>query len=131
MDRFRSELVAAAALAACLTGCGGVSFKTPHDHVTFIFNGERTTIAMSGTISVQIDGVPRLSYSGPAGCAGHYFADDDADTYFRYTPSRAFLLRGNQLYTFNQPPHKLGGDIAWGHNFGSDKVTVLANCPIP
>ena len=51
--------------------------------------------------------------------------------YFRYTAKRAYLLRGNQLYTFNSPPHRAGKDIVWGHTFGDDKVTVLANCPLP
>ena len=136
MRSFRSELVGLLLAGALLGGCGGVDvdfgdFEAPHDHVTFIFNGEQTTIAMDGSVSVQIDGVPELTYSGPAGCAGHYFLDDESDVYFRYTAKRAYLLRGNQLYTFNSPPRRAGHDIAWDHNFGADKITVLANCPLP
>jgi hypothetical protein len=119
-----------------VAGCGGVNidvsgFKAPHDHATFIVNGEQTTIAMSGSVSVQIDGVPELTYSGPAGCVGHYFVDDESDLWFRYTPRRAYLLRGNQLYTFEGPPRKAGGDILWNETFGPDKITILANCPLP
>jgi hypothetical protein len=119
-----------------VAGCGGVNidvsgFKAPHDHATFIFNGEQTTIAMSGSVSVQIDGVPELSYSGPVGCAGHYFVDDESDLYFRYTAHKAYLLRYDQLYTFIGPPQKGGQDIIWNHTFGPDKITVLANCPLP
>jgi hypothetical protein len=134
--RFRSELVGVLALATLVAGCGGIDidvsgFKTPRDHVTFIINGEQTTIAQDGTVSVQIDGVPELSYSGPAGCPGHYFVDDDSELYFRYTTRRAYLLRGNQLYTFNGPPRQGGKDIVWSHTFGPDKITILANCPMP
>jgi hypothetical protein len=135
MRSFRSEFLVLLATAAALAGCGVdvdlSGIKAPHDHVTFIFNGERTTIAMDGTVSVQIDGVPELTYSGPAGCAGRYFVDDESEVYFRYTAKRAYLLRGNQLYTFNSPPRRAGNDIAWDHDFGSDKITVLANCPLP
>lgn len=132
MGRFRSELAAAVALAAFAGGCGvDANFQAPHDHVTFIINGQQTTVAMDGTVSVQIDGVPQLSYSGPAGCKGHYFVDDDSEIYFRYTAKRAFLLRGSQLYTFNEPPRRGGKDIIWSHTFGPDKITVLANCPMP
>jgi hypothetical protein len=116
-------------MAIALTGCADI--KVPDDHVTVIINGQRTTIAQDGSVSVQIDGVPELTYSGPAGCAGHYFTDGESDIYFRYTPRRAYLLRGNQLYTFNGPPRKGGEDIVWGHRFGVDKITVLANCPLP
>jgi hypothetical protein len=135
MPRFRSELAGLAALvasAALVGGCGvDVNFDTPHDHVTFIINGQQTTVAMDGTVSVQIDGVPELSYSGPAGCAGHYFVDDDSEIYFRYTAKRAYLLRGSRLYTFNEPPRRGGKDIVWSHTFGPDKITILANCPLP
>ncbi len=128
--------VTAALATATLAGCGGINvdvsgFHTPHDHVTFIVNGQQETVAMSGSISVQIDGVPEVSYSGAAGCPGHYFADDEADVYFRYTARRAYLLRGNQLYTFNGPPRQGGKDIIWNHTFGPDKITILANCPMP
>jgi hypothetical protein len=129
MRRFRFELSVLVSVVA-LAGCSA-DFETPHDHITFIFNGEQTTIAMDGTVSVQIDGVPELSYSGPAGCAGRYFLDDDSDVYFRWTSKRAYLLRGNQLYTFNEPPHRFGRDIGWSHTFGPDKITILANCPPP
>jgi hypothetical protein len=129
MGRFRSELVGAVVLAGALVGCADL--EVPKDHVTVIVNGNQTTIAQDGSVAVQIDGVPQLSYSGPAGCAGHYFTDGESDLYFRYTPRRAFLLDGNQLYTFNEPPRQGGKDIVWAHDFGGDKVTVLANCPLP
>jgi hypothetical protein len=133
---FRSELIATLVAAAALAGCGDIDidvsgFETPRDHVTFIINGEQSTVAMSGSVSVQIDGVPELTYSGSAGCAGHYFVDDEADTYFRYTARRAYLLRGTQLYTFQGPPRRGGKDIIWSHTFGPDKITILANCPLP
>jgi hypothetical protein len=127
---------ATAALTLAVAGCGGVDidvsgFETPHDHATFIVNGEQTTIAMSGSVSVQIDGVPELTYSGPVGCAGHYFVDDESDLYFRYTARRAYLLRYDQLYTFRGPPRQGGKDIVWNQAFGPDKITILANCPLP
>jgi hypothetical protein len=136
MRGWTSGVATAALTCVALVGCGGVNidvsgFKAPHDHATFIVNGERTTIAMSGSVSVQIDGVPELTYSGPVGCAGHYFVDDESDLYFRYSPRRAYLLRYDQLYTFQGPPIKAGGDIVWNQSFGSDKITVLANCPMP
>jgi hypothetical protein len=131
-----AKAAAAAWVCAALAGCGGINvdlsgFKTPHDHVTFIINGQQETVAMSGSVSVQIDGVPELTYSGASGCPGHYFTDDEADIYFRYTAHRAYLLRGNQLYTFQGPPRRGGDDIVWSHTFGPDKITILANCPLP
>ena len=91
MPRFRSELIAALAAASlAVGGCGGL--EVPSDHLTVIINGEQTTIATAGTISVEIDGAPELNYSGPAGCEGRYFADGEQN-YFRYTARRAYLLR--------------------------------------
>ena len=128
MRRFRSELVAAAVAAFALGGCADV--EVPRDHLTVIVNGEQTTIATAGTISVEIDGAPELNYSGPAGCKGRYFADGEQN-YFRYTSRRAYLLHGDQLYTFAEPPRQLGENIVWSRTFGPDEVTVLANCPLP
>ncbi len=129
MPRFRSELIAAAVAASlAVGGCGGL--EVPSDHLTVIINGEQTTIATAGTISVEIDGAPELNYSGPAGCEGRYFADGEQN-YFRYTARRAYLLAGDQLYRFDEPPRQLGENIAWSRTFGPDKVTVLANCPLP
>lgn len=129
MRRCRSELLWVALAAAVLGGCANV--EAPRDHLTVIVNGAQTTIAMAGTISVEIDGAPELTYSGPAGCAGRYFADAEGETYFRYTARRAYLLRGSRLYRFEESPRPLGVNIAWSHTFGPDKVTVLANCPLP
>lgn len=129
MRDFRSEL-GMVVLALTLGGCSA-DFEARHDHVTVIFNGERTTVAMEGSVSVEIGGVPELSYSGPAGCPGRYFVDDESDIYFRWDAKRAYLLRGNQLYTFDESPRDAGSDIAWSHTFSGDKITVLANCPLP
>ena len=128
MRTFRSELAAALVLAVLLAGCAGI--ETPSDHATFIVNGEESSVAMDGTVSVSIPGAPELTYSGAAGCEGRYFTDGE-ETYFRYTARRAFLLAGTQLYTFNEPPRQLGENIVWSHTFGPDKVTVLANCELP
>jgi hypothetical protein len=129
MTRFRSELAALACAAFVLGGCADV--EVPSDHVTVIVNGQQTSIAQSGSVSVEIDGAPELDYSGPAGCEGRYFADGESGIYFRYTPRRAHLLRGDRLYTFAEPPRQSAELIVWSHTFGPDKVTVLANCPLP
>jgi len=123
----------ALAAAATLAGCGvpDIDFDVPHDRATFIVNGQRTTVAQSGSISVQIGGVPELSYDGPLGCRGRYFADDDSELYFRYGPRTAYLLDGNQLFTFSGPPARASGGLVWSHRFGPDRVTVLVNCPPP
>lgn len=129
MRRFRSELVLAAAAALVLGGCGDV--EVPRDRLTVIINGESTTVAQTGTVSVEIPDAPELDYSGPAGCAGRYFADSEGLTFFRYSPRRAFLLAGDQLYRFEEAPRQLGENIVWSRTFDADDVTVLANCPLP
>src|SRR4051794_8045356 len=130
MGRFRSELLVAGA-ALALTGCGGVDinipdFDPPHDRMTVIVDGQRSMIAQSGSVQVQIGGVPQLSYSGPLGCKGQYFTDSESDVYFRYTARKAYLLRYSTLYTFAGPPHKAGGQLIWSDDFGDHKITVLA-----
>jgi hypothetical protein len=125
---------AAATLAAlALAGCGvpDIELDAPQDRATFIVNGQRTTIAQAGRISVQIGGVPELSYDGPLGCEGQYFADDDPELYFRYGPRVAHLLDGNRLYEFSGPPARSSDGLVWSHTFGRDRVTVLVNCPPP
>ena len=129
MPRFRSEVIAAAFALLALGGCASV--EVPRDRVTFIVNGEGTTVAMTGTISVAIQGVPELTYSGPTGCAGQYFADPESDVYFRYTARRAYLLRASRLYRFEGPPRRRGELIIWSHTFGADRISILANCPLP
>lgn len=136
--RFRSELIAAIATALALGGCGvdvpdipDLAGSAPHDRMTVIFNGQRTTIAQSGSISVQIGGVPELSYDGPLGCKGGYFTDSESDLYFRYDAKRAFLLRYDTLYRFDGPPARAGGQLVWNRSFDGDRITVLANCPAP
>jgi len=136
MGPFRSDLIAAGAVAAIgLAGCGGVSidipdFEAPHDRMTLIVDGQRTTVAQSGSVQVQIGGVPQLSYSGPLGCKGRYFTDSDAEIYFKYDAHRAYLLRNSTLYRFGKP-HRAGGQLIWSDDFGGTKVTVLVNCPPP
>ena len=136
MARFRSELAAVAVVAAlALGGCGGgdiaiPDFEAPHDRMTVIVDGQRTTIAQSGSVQVEISGVPELSYSGRLGCRGQYFTDSESDIYFRYGPRRAYLLRYDTLYRFGEP-HRAGGQLIWSDDFGGSKVTVLVNCPPP
>ena len=124
-------IVAAAVVAGC--GVPEVDFDidAPDDRITVIFDGERTTIAQSGSVSVQIDGVPELSYSGALGCRGRYFTDSESDLYFRYSARDAYLLRYDRLYRFAGGPRRAGGRLIWSHAFDGDQVTVLANCPPP
>jgi len=129
MRRFRFELVVVAAGALALGGCGDV--EVPRDRLTVIVNGESTTIAQAGSVSVEIEGAPGLNYSGPAGCAGRYFTDAEGQTFFRYTGRRALLLDGDQLYRFDGPPREVPPNIVWHRTFGPDRVTVLANCERP
>ena len=128
--RFLSRFGAIAALA--LAGCGGIDidFEAPRDRMTVIVDGQRTTIAQSGSVDVQIDGVPELSYSGPLGCKGRYFTDSESDLYFRYDARRAYLLRYDTLFRLGKP-HRAGGQLIWSDAFGETKVTVLVNCPPP
>ena len=126
MPRFRSEVIAPALAVLVLGGCASV--EVPDDRVTFIVNGQGTSVAMTGSISVAIQGVPELTYSGPSGCAGQYFADPESDVYFRYTARRAYFLRGSRLYTFEGPPRRRGDLIVWSHTFGADRISILANC---
>lgn len=74
MSRFRSELAIVLAAGTTLAGCG---FTAPHDKLTVIFNGERATVAQSGTIKAEFGDVPELNYEGPIGCQGHYFDSGD------------------------------------------------------
>ena len=134
MGRSRSELLAVGA-ALALAGCGGVDIdipdiEAPHDRMTVIVDGQRTTVAQSGSVQVQIGGVPELSYSGPLGCKGQYFTDSDSDIYFRYGARRAYLLQHSTLYRFG-PPRRAGGQLVWNNDFDGTKVTVLVNCPPP
>jgi hypothetical protein len=131
MSRFRSELAIVLAAATTLAGCG---FTAPHDKLTVIFNGERTTVAQSGTIKAEFGDLPELNYEGPIGCQGRYFDSGDAsdqDFTFRYSAREALLLRGNTLYRFHGPPRRVAGEIVWNHTFGGDRISVLANCPMP
>ena len=134
----RPSLFAAFATAAALVcGCGPdvdisiPSFSAPHDYLTLIFNGQRTTVAQSGSVSVQISGAPELNYDGPLGCKGRYFTDSDGDFYFHWGPQSAALLRYDTLYRFDGPPHSAGGQLIWNQDFGGDRITLLANCPPP
>ncbi|MDX6583123.1 MAG: hypothetical protein QOI10_2307 [Solirubrobacterales bacterium] len=142
MARFLSEVapvtgaLSFVAAVLALAGCGGVDinipdFHAPHDRATFIVDGERTTVAQSGSVSVQIGGVPELSYSGPLGCRGRYFTDDESDLYFRYSARDAYLLRYDTLYRFAGPPHHAAGQLVWSNDFGDHKISVLTNCPPP
>ena len=121
--------------ALAVAGCGGVDIdipdiEVPDDRMTLIVDGQRTTVAQSGSVEVQIGGVPELSYDGPLGCKGRYFTDSDADIYFRYDARRAYLLRYSTLYRFG-PPRRAGGQLIWTDDFDGTKVTVLVNCPPP
>ena len=136
--RFRSELIAALIAAVAIAGCGidvpdipDIAGSAPHDRMTVIFNGQRTTIAQSGSVAVQISGAPELDYDGPLGCKGGYFTDSESDLYFRYDAKRAYLLRYNTLYRFDGPPQRAGGQLVWNRSFDGDRVTVLANCRPP
>jgi hypothetical protein len=132
MGRFRSRALAAAA-ALAIAGCGGIDipdFEAPHDRMTVIVDGQRTTIAQSGSVDVQIDGVPEVSYSGPLGCPGQYFTDSESDIYFRYDAHEAYLLDVDRLYRFGKP-RRVAGQLAWSDDFDGAKVTVLVNCPPP
>ena len=75
--------------------------------------------------------MPELSYDGPLGCEGRYFADHESGYYFGYGPRAAHLLAGNRLYTFAMAPGRSSDGLAWSHTFGRDRVTVLVNCPPP
>ena len=134
MGRFRSEFLAVLA-ALALAGCGGLDIdlpdiEAPRDRMTVIVDGQRTTVAQSGSVQVQIGGVPELSYSGPLGCKGQYFTDSDSDIYFRYDARRAYLLRQSRLYRFG-PPRRAAGQLVWNDGFDGTKVTTLVNCPPP
>jgi hypothetical protein len=134
MARFRSDRLAVCA-ALTFAGCGGVDielpdFDAPRDRMTVIVDGQRTTVAQSGSVDVRIDGVPELSYSGPLGCKGRYFTDSESDVYFRYDARRAHLLRLSTLYRFGAP-RRVAGQLAWNGDFDGSEVSVLVNCPQP
>ena len=132
---FSKPITALAAAAVLLCGCGPdisiPSFSAPHDHLTLIYNGQRTTVAQSGSVSVQISGAPELDYDGPLGCKGRYFTDSDGEFYFHWGPRSAVLLRYDTLYRFAGPPHRGSGQLIWNQDFGGDRITLLANCPPP
>ena len=122
------------ALAALVGGCGvdvdvpDVGFDAPHDRATFIVDGQRTTIAQSGSATVSIGGAPQLDHDGPIGCRGRYFTSDDPELYFHWTGEHAYLLRYSTLYRFGAP-HRSGGRLVWNRDFGGHEITVIANCP--
>jgi hypothetical protein len=130
-------------LALALGGCGGV----PSIHVpsipdisksggaTFIIDGNTFQVSQSGSIQADFGHPNPLTYSGPDGCAGHYFSADyteDIEVFFRYSKKAAYLLIDNgaePVYRFG-PPVRTGSRLAFTDPTPHDrKITVVVNCP--
>jgi hypothetical protein len=130
-------------LALAVGGCGGV----PSIHVpsipdisktggaTFIIDGNSFQVSQSGSIQADFGHPNPLTYSGPDGCAGHYFTADyteDIQVFFRYSKKRAFLLidnGGSPVYRFGPPIHT-GNRLTFSNPTPSDRrITVIVTCP--
>jgi hypothetical protein len=129
-----------------LAGCG-TDVKTPSvpafpapggahgDTATFLIDGQRVSITQSGTVSVRIDGVPQVSYSGPLGCKGRYFTGhltEHIEFFFHYSAHGAWLFVNNgALYHFPGPPKRSHGGLTWAKTLGGRHQVVTVGCPMP
>jgi hypothetical protein len=126
-----------------LAGCGGVpSIKIPSipdvsksGGASFDIDGNTFQVSQSGSIQADFGKSVPLTYSGPDGCAGHYFTADyteDIQVFFRYFPKRAYLLIDNgaePVYVFG-PPLRHGHTLIYSNARPRDrKITVTVTCP--
>ena len=125
--------------AVVLAGCGvtpDITIPTfpkfpeaTGDQATFVIDDRPITVRQSG--SIEVTSVPQLTYSGPLGCRGHYFTGhftEHIQMLFRYSSHDAWLLIGQDLYHFEQPPMRRHGQLAWSHRFDDRHIAVLVNC---
>jgi hypothetical protein len=134
-------LVAVAGLA--LAGCGGVpGFSVPSipdisktGGASFDIDGNTFQVSQSGSIQADFGRGNPLTYSGPDGCAGHYFTADyteNIEVFFRYSKKGAYLLIDNgaePVYRFG-PPLRRGKELIFNNGRSADRrITVLIKCP--
>jgi hypothetical protein len=142
---FRCALIPLTLAILVLSGCGAGSvvpdisvpdFPEPGGgSATFDINGVTFTVAQTGTIQADFPESRQLTYSGPRGCAGHYFNGeytDNIDVYFRYFKNDAYLLIDNgpePIYHFG-PPQRHGHVLLFSNPDRPDRaITVAVNCP--
>ena len=91
-------------------------------------------------VTEAIVGHPELSYSGPAGCRGQFFAGDGTVAnpsaglvdWFRYGARDAYLVRfGGQIYHFPSAPRIRHRELLFEHDFGPEQISVTISCPPP
>jgi hypothetical protein len=136
------SLIAVALAALALAGCGGVpGIKVPSipdiskmGGASFDIDGNTFQVSQSGSIQADFGPNP-LTYSGPDGCAGHYFTADyteNIEVFFRYSKKGAYLLIDNgaePIYRFG-PPTRHGNQQIFANATPRDRrITVLINCP--
>ena len=141
--RLRRALIALFLAALALSGCGGVpDIKIPSipdisktGGASFDIDGNPFQVSQSGSIQADFGHPNPLTYSGPDGCAGHYFTADyteDIQVFFRYSKKGAYLLIDNgaePVYRFG-PPVRSGSKLVFGNATPRDRqITVLVNCP--
>jgi hypothetical protein len=132
-------------VTAVIAGCGATpsidipSIPTFPDvsksgGASFDIDGNTFQVSQSGSIHTDFGRNP-LSYSGPDGCAGHYFSADyteDIQVFFRYFRDRAYLLIDNgsgTIYVFG-PPKQRGKTLVFSNAAPRDrKITVTVTCP--
>ena len=141
--RFRRASIAAALAVLVLYGCGSV----PSIHIpsvpdisksggaSFTIDGNTFQVSQSGSIQADFGHPNPLTYSGPDGCAGHYFTADyteNIEVFFRYFSNRAYLLIDNgaePVYVFGRPLRH-GHTLIYANAKPADrKITVTVICP--
>jgi hypothetical protein len=141
----RHALVALTLAVLVISGCGAGSVSVPSISIpdvsapgggsaTFNINGVTFTVAQTGTIQADFPESKQLTYSGPRGCAGHYFNGEyteNIDVYFRYFKNDAYLLIDNgpePVYHFG-PPQRRGHVLLFSNPDRADRaITVAVNC---
>lgn len=138
--RGRRALGAVAVVLVVLgAACGGSIGGGPTSTASFVVDGSKFRIDEGGTLSVSVQGVPALNYSGPLGCKGQFFHLAYSPTYelfFRYTAVDAVLAYANNVYHFGKPPIQEKGNLVWdaqapGSGGGTHHLVAKIACPLP
>jgi hypothetical protein len=143
----RCALLAAAlaliALAGCGTGVPDVSVPSipampdgaAGGSATFDIDGVTFQVAQSGTVKADFPESRQITYSGPLGCAGHYFTGhytENIEVFFHYFKDQAYLLIDNgaePVYRFG-PPVRTGNRLTFSNpSRGDRKIAVVVDCP--